>query len=215
MSPRAFEDAIAELFRRDVFDVVQTPYVNDHGRDAIAKKDGRTFLIECKRYDRKRAVGRRDLQIFYAAVVEARAYRGFFVTTARCKRTALDFVNGKPIELIDGDQLVVMMQRAYTQQNSHTTYNAMCRECGAVVARDLLRPGASVYCANGHAVPASISFDSLRPSDTRGVKEVIKYGPALDGNMYDSLLEAQQVSVSALVDMGLTVEEAEARLGIG
>jgi hypothetical protein len=45
--------------------------------------------------------------------------------------------------------------------------------------------------------------------------EVVKYGPALDGNMYDTLLDVQRVNIAALVDMGLTLSEAKARLNIG
>jgi hypothetical protein len=47
------------------------------------------------------------------------------------------------------------------------------------------------------------------------VREVVKYGPALDGKMYDSLLEVQQVNVAAMIEMGLTIEQAKQRLGIG
>jgi hypothetical protein len=45
--------------------------------------------------------------------------------------------------------------------------------------------------------------------------EVVKYGPAMDGNMYGTLLEVQQVNIAALTEMGMSVSEAKARLNIG
>lgn len=44
--------------------------------------------------------------------------------------------------------------------------------------------------------------------------EVAKY-MALDGREYATLLEAQQVSIGVMTDMGLTLAEAKARLNIG
>src|SRR5579871_4525146 len=63
MTPQQFENAIAELFRALGYRVEQTPYSNDGGKDAIAYKDGKKHLIECKRYAPNRSIGRRDLQI--------------------------------------------------------------------------------------------------------------------------------------------------------
>src|SRR5262249_14697695 len=45
-----FEDQVARMFERMGYLVEQTPYVKDHGRDAILKKNGAKFLLECKRY---------------------------------------------------------------------------------------------------------------------------------------------------------------------
>ena len=59
------------------YDVEQTPYTNDGGRDAVAQKDGRVFLIECKRYAADRTVGRPELQKLFAAMTEANADGGF------------------------------------------------------------------------------------------------------------------------------------------
>lgn len=58
MSPQEFEDIVAELFRSLGYDVKQTPYTNDQGKDAIIFKDGKKSLIECKRYSPENKVGR-------------------------------------------------------------------------------------------------------------------------------------------------------------
>ena len=41
MTPQRFEDAVAALFRELGYEVKQTPYSNDRGKDAIAWKDGK------------------------------------------------------------------------------------------------------------------------------------------------------------------------------
>jgi HJR/Mrr/RecB family endonuclease len=51
MTPMQFESTICELFRKLGYRVTQTPFSNDGGKDAIAYKDGETFLIECKQYE--------------------------------------------------------------------------------------------------------------------------------------------------------------------
>jgi restriction system protein len=83
--------------------VKQTPYSSDGGKDAIAMKDGKKVLIECKRYE-KDLIGRPALQKFYAAIMEEKAAKGIFVTTSGFARTALEYqyVRSNLIELIDG-----------------------------------------------------------------------------------------------------------------
>lgn len=78
LSPNEFEDTIAAMFERLGFEVEQTPYVNDHGRDAIMYHDGNKILLECKRYGEETTSDRPQLQIFHSAIVSDRAAAGFF-----------------------------------------------------------------------------------------------------------------------------------------
>ena len=153
LSPRAFEDLVSDLFRKRGYVVQQTPYSNDRGRDAIARKGGRTYLIECKRYGRERSIGRRDLQIFHSAMTEAEASGGFFVTTGKFGKTAKEFVRGKKIEPIDEKHLAEIMRRymPYDSERSDK-FRVMCTECGDIVERRLSRPQEIVCCARGHEV---------------------------------------------------------------
>ena len=67
MGSKEFEDSIAKVFRKLGYRVTQTPYSRDGGKDAIAWKDNKKYVIECKRYGTGSSVGRRDLQILLAA----------------------------------------------------------------------------------------------------------------------------------------------------
>lgn len=46
LSPQKFEDTIAAMFQRLGYDVEQTPYSNDYGRDAIITREGKKVLLE-------------------------------------------------------------------------------------------------------------------------------------------------------------------------
>jgi hypothetical protein len=131
LSPQEFENTVAALFRGLGFEVEQTPYTNDGGKDAYARKDGKLYLIECKKYGPGNAVGRRDLQILYAAMTEERAYGGYFVTTGRFARTTHEFAKGKRIQLIDQAGLVGLHAKLPVS-SSLGNYAVQCSECGRV-----------------------------------------------------------------------------------
>lgn len=82
MSPQQFETAIANLFPRLGYDVEQTPISCDGGKDAILRAADGKYLLECKCYGPAQSVGRRDLQILFAAMHAEQAVGGFCVTRA-------------------------------------------------------------------------------------------------------------------------------------
>jgi hypothetical protein len=49
LSPRHFEGEVAQMFKRLGYSVQQTPYVKDHGRDAILRKNDQKLLLECEK----------------------------------------------------------------------------------------------------------------------------------------------------------------------
>lgn len=105
LGSRKFEDAIAEVFRRAGYQVHQTPYSRDGGKDAILWKGDKKYLLECKCYREEGLTGRRDLQILFAAMREARATEAFFVTTGSFTSTAVQYAKMSRIELYDKDTL--------------------------------------------------------------------------------------------------------------
>ena len=109
LSWQQFEDEVAHMFERLGFIVEQTPYVNDHGRDAILWKDGKKYLLECKRYGEEGLSSRPDLQRFYGVITHDAAVSGYFVTTGRFTKDAIEFGATVPIELIDQNNLLRTM----------------------------------------------------------------------------------------------------------
>lgn len=167
LSSQAFEDSVADIYRRLGYAVEQTPYSNDRGRDAIATKNGQTYLIECKRYDPNRGIGRRDLQILYAAMTEARATGGFLVTTAKAKKTAAEFIRGKGIELVDASRLVELARSAHGPPGFADSFRMMCEECGQVLEHALTSAPVGTQCRCGSQVRSSITESLIREHVTK------------------------------------------------
>jgi hypothetical protein len=140
------------------YTVEQTPYVNDYGRDAILLKDGKKFLLECKRYGEGVSSGRPDLQKFHSAMTTDGAVSGFFVTTGRFTRDAREFRPNPPIELIEGNQLVRMMFDSKSAAGDDDSYRSMCQQCEEIVYHRLRAPQ-SVRCKNGHKTAPTLTIE--------------------------------------------------------
>jgi len=163
LTPQRFEDAICKLYRALGYSVYQTPYANDGGRDAIATKGKRKYSIECKRYARDRAVGRPELQKFYAAILEDGSHQGLFITTGRFSKAAVAYAKKVDIQLIDGDNLMSLMSQAFP--SASTVYKVMCRECGEILKFPADVGACSRTCKSGHQTRnpfADSTLDELR-----------------------------------------------------
>jgi restriction system protein len=110
MDPFEFEHLVARLFQRQGYVAEVTSRSNDGGKDIILQKDGRKMFVECKRYNDKKKVGRPEMQKFHSALIDGRAYRGFFVTTSDFAQTAHEYAKGKNIQLINGVQLLGLLE---------------------------------------------------------------------------------------------------------
>lgn len=95
ISPRKFEELVAELLSRDGLEVHLTPETRDGGRDVLAFHQtpvGRLlYLVECKRHHPSRPVGIAIVQRLYGIVAQERATAGLVVTTSRFSKEALSF----------------------------------------------------------------------------------------------------------------------------
>ncbi len=151
MEPSRFEDFIAKLFTDLGFDVTQTPYSSDGGKDAIALKDGKKYLIECKKYAADNLVGRPDLQKFYGAMAIEKADGGYFVTTSRFTDHAIYFIKHSNIkeagiELVTGDLLLSLIKETYPNENNIKSVNIMCLYCGNVLECELSEQEKTCSC---------------------------------------------------------------------
>jgi HJR/Mrr/RecB family endonuclease len=168
ISPQKFEDEIARMFRRRGYEVTQTPYTNDVGRDAILKKDGETFLVECKRYAADQKTGRPDLQRFAQAISDEPAQGGFFVTTGGFTSGAIKYAEGHHIVLVYGTKLVQAILDSKPDASENDTYQSMCGECGSIVHHRLRAPRTE-KCPNNHAVMPTLTIDQVLSSSESGV----------------------------------------------
>lgn len=95
LTPRKFEELVAELFRAKGYDVELTRASRDDGRDVICthRTDFGTMLlyVECKKYGPNNPVGVEIVRSLYGVVESARASHGIIATTSRFTSGAVEF----------------------------------------------------------------------------------------------------------------------------
>jgi restriction system protein len=112
-----FEHLVRELFEREFQsrggEVKITQSSSDGGVDAIAFDPdpitGGKIVIQAKRYTR--TVGVSAVRDLYGTLMNEGASRGILVTTADYGPDAYSFANGKPLTLLNGANLLHMMER--------------------------------------------------------------------------------------------------------
>jgi hypothetical protein len=95
LSPRQFEELVAELLDKQGYEIELTPPSKDGGFDMYAaRKDGLgefLYLVECKRYAPVYPVGVGVVRALYGVVQKMKATAGIVVTTAQFTRGAKEF----------------------------------------------------------------------------------------------------------------------------
>jgi len=95
MTPRAFEELVAELLDREGLEVKLTPPSKDGGRDILAYAQTiagqHLYLVECKHYRPDRPVGVGIVRALYGVVTVENATAGIIVTTSSFTSGALAF----------------------------------------------------------------------------------------------------------------------------
>jgi len=112
-----FEHLVRELFEREFAsrggEVKVTQASSDGGVDAVAFDPdpitGGKIVIQAKRYTR--TVGVSAVRDLYGTVMNEGASRGILVTTADYGPDAYSFATGKPLTLMNGANLLHMMQK--------------------------------------------------------------------------------------------------------
>lgn len=111
MTWQEFEQLTGETFRRLGYVVAETGGGGaDGGLDLLLTKDGRRFAVQCKHYNRTKA-GAPVVRDAVGVAVHVRAAAVFVVALAGFTRQAHDYAKGKPVHLIDGQQLLRLIAR--------------------------------------------------------------------------------------------------------
>jgi restriction system protein len=108
MSSAQFEEEVAEMFRGLGYDAEVVGGKNDGGIDVIARKDGKRYYIQCKKFT-SGEVTPHDVRDFLGALTNVNnpADKGYFITTGGFTLMATKAAEVNPrIELIDGNRLI-------------------------------------------------------------------------------------------------------------
>jgi hypothetical protein len=108
LTPRQFEELVAEIWSRLGYEVELTARTRDGGRDVVAVKRAEAevrFLIECKRYAPSHKVGVHLVRALFGVLHHERANKAILATTASFTRGAIEFVESHRwlLELRDYD----------------------------------------------------------------------------------------------------------------
>lgn len=113
---RQFEQLVGEAFRRQGYAVEEHGLAGaDGGIDLFLRKDGRRVLVQCKQW-RRRQVPVNVAREMYGLLAHHRADSVKIACVGTFTRDAARFAEGKPIELIGGEELMRMIREVQAAQ---------------------------------------------------------------------------------------------------
>jgi len=110
LSWKQFEELLAEVYRRQSFQVIENVGVGaDGGIDLTLRKNEKTYLVQAKQWKAWK-VGVRVVREMFGLMHAHRADGVIVVTSGQFTAEAQEFAVGKPIELIAGERLAELVR---------------------------------------------------------------------------------------------------------
>lgn len=120
MSWRELEQLVSEAYRRQGYQVQETGQGGaDGGIDLVLRRDGQVTLVQCKHW-RTQRVGAPVVREQFGLQTHHQAAAVIVVTTGDFTPEAKSFAEGKPIELMAGQELLALVQSVQRQSQSST-----------------------------------------------------------------------------------------------
>jgi hypothetical protein len=143
-----FENVVDRLLTKMGFSIHGRQPAADGGIDMVAIRDepltGGKYIIQCKRFSTTVSVSVvRDL---YGVVHAEHANKGILITTSSFSPAAMQFAEGKPLELLDGTRLLVLLHQygiaGGTPSEEHPVippgmqlaYSQLCKPMEAIIS---------------------------------------------------------------------------------
>lgn len=114
MDPIDYERYCAWLYTKEGYRVAETKTSGDEGIDLLLTKANKKVVVQCKRYANN--VGQPVVRDLYGAMFHVAATEAHLCTTGRISRQAESWAAGKPIELIDGNDMVAWANKWRRQE---------------------------------------------------------------------------------------------------
>ncbi len=116
LSWQRFEELVGEAYRRQGYRVVENDSAGpDGGIDLVIVKDGKKYLVQCKQW-RSQKVGVKVVREMFGLVVAEQAAGGIIITSGHFTQEAGKFATGKPLKLVDGEQLAALISTVQREQ---------------------------------------------------------------------------------------------------
>jgi restriction system protein len=105
LSWKQFSEQVAEAYGNMDYLILENDFTTDPSVDLVLRKSANLYLLQ-SRYWRNRKIGLREVRKLYALMHNKQASGIFLLTTGIFSREARRYAIGRPINLIDGIQLV-------------------------------------------------------------------------------------------------------------
>ena len=150
MSWRDFEVLVGEGFRQRGYAVQESGGGGaDGGVDLVLRKDGETFLVQCKQWKALK-VGVTVVRELYGVMAARGAAGGFVVSSGRFTDEAQAFAQGRNIQLLTGPALLQLIRSGRPTAGAST---APVRAASAPSAAQATASPAAAAAASAAAVP--------------------------------------------------------------
>lgn len=155
LSWREFERLVAEAFRRDEFQVVETGGGGaDGGVDLVLAKGSEKTLVQCKQW-KARSVGVGVVRELYGLMAAKGAAGAYVVTSGSFTQDAAAFAAGRNITLINGQRLLDLVAKGGQAMESSakqgkspkdsvrpSAVTVLCPVCGSMMVQRTAKKGA-------------------------------------------------------------------------
>lgn len=109
LSWKQFEELVGEAFRRQGYTVLENEGAGpDGGVDLWLRKGGNRYLVQCKQWKTLK-VGVKVVREMYGLVAAHKAAGSIIITSGLFTQEAKAFARDKPLDLVEGQQLVAMI----------------------------------------------------------------------------------------------------------
>ncbi len=158
LSWQGFETLVAEAYRRQGYTVRENLTTGpDGGVDLVLRKDGTTVLVQCKQW-RAMKVGVLVVREMYGLMAAEHAQGGIIITSGRFTQEAKTFAHGKPLDLVEGQELASLVASVQRESNAPARSSArvspvdppkpppaniLCPTCGAEMILKTAHRGAN------------------------------------------------------------------------
>jgi restriction system protein len=133
ISWQEFEELVGEAYRRKGYTVAETGGGGaDGGFDLVLRRGGEKLLVQCKHWKMEK-VGVKVARELYGVIAAEGATGGVIISSGRFSQEARDFARGKPLELLDGSELLNLIEEVQKEPRplSKKPEDNICPLCGA------------------------------------------------------------------------------------
>jgi restriction system protein len=113
VDPQDFEKIVCQLFAKMGYKVEGTRYSGDNGSDGFLYKENSKTVLQCKRV--KGSVGEPILRDLYGTMHATQCNDAIVVTTGTVSRQAREWITGKPIRIIELEELNQLFKKYFNE----------------------------------------------------------------------------------------------------